>query len=264
MTWPSVRCVLSFELIVYHHPPPTSHQADPVKLKEFVLLLRMSPKEQQTASIAPDLPPKMKDFDKPPKKLVVRSRGDYPIKGFPSSLEIIEAVGISLNRVDKRIIALSSLQYLDLSNNLVRVLPETMKDMMLVELKLAGNRITEFPEELCYGTLARSLRTLDLSRNKLTHLPVSLPEMKSLVNLKIDCNELQLLPRGFGKLQQLKFFSASSNKLAVLPYSFSRLNLESLDLFSNPLSASGLVRKCSDLSLPKLQELTGRVIRKHK
>ena len=235
-----------------------------MKLKEFLVLLRMTPQQQQTTSFPADLPPKMKDFDKPPKRLVVRSRGDYPIKGFQSSLEIIEAVSIGLSRVDRRIIALGSLQKLDLSNNLVKSIPEAMKDMTLVELKLAGNQLAEIPSEFCYGTLAQSLRSLDLSRNRLTYLPVSLPELKSLVNLKLDCNELQLLPRGFGKLQQLKFFSASSNKLAVLPYSFSRLTLDSLDLFGNPLSASGLLKKCSNLGLPRLQELAGRVIRKHK
>ena len=239
-------------------------QADPVKLKEFLMLVRMTPQEQQSTSIAPALPPKMRDLDKPPTKLVIRSRGEYPIKGFPSSLETIQAVSISLNRVDGRIISLSSLRNLDLSNNLVKCMPGTMKDMALVELKLAGNRITEFPQELCYGTLAQSLKCLDLSRNKLTYLPPSLPELKGLVTLKLDCNELQLLPRGFGKLQQLRFFSASSNKLAVLPCSFAQLSLESLDLFGNPLSASGLVRKCSNLSLPSLQELTARIVRRHR
>ena len=239
-------------------------QADPLKLKEFLTLLKMSPQEQKDVSVESLLPAKMKDLDKPPTKLVVKSRGEYPINGFPSTLETINAVNIGLNRVDKRIINLQNLYSLDLSDNYIKIIPEEMKTLPLVELKLAGNRITEFPVSLCYGALADCLKTLDISRNQLTHLPHTFSLLKSIVQLRIDCNELQVLPRTFGKFQNLRFFSASSNKLAVLPHSFSALTLESLDLFGNPFKAAGLVKKCSNLSLPSLVELAGRAVKKYR
>ena len=224
----------------------------------------MSPKEQKDVALAPLLPAKMQDIERPKTKLVVKSRGEYPIKGFPQSVESLQAVGISLIRIDRRILQLRSLQHLDLSNNSIKSIPEEIKNVQLVELKLAGNNLAEFPEVLCSGTLAESLKLLDLARNCIVLLPHNFPHLKSLVQLKIDCNELQILPRTFGKMTSLKFFSASNNKLVVLPPTFPKLSLESLDLFGNPFNASGLVRKCSTLSLPCLQELAGRAIKKLK
>lgn len=194
--------------------------------------------------------------------MVVKSRGDYPIlQGFPDSLETLQAAGIALNRVDTRIFQLKNIQNVDLSNNNIKVIPEEMKDVKLVELKLSGNKISEIPEVLCTGEIVKSLRLLDLARNELSFLPHKFPSFKSLVQLRLDCNKLQTLPRTFGKMTGLKFFSASNNKLVVLPPSFTKLSLDSLDLFANPFSASGLVRRCKNLSLPTLQEITGRFIK---
>ena len=225
-------------------------------------LLRLSPQEQRMTSIAPDPQPKIKDLEKPQTKLVVKSKGDYPLGGFPSTLEVLEAVDINLNRVDRRILALSNLHLLDLSGNCIKSIPEEIKTLRLAELKLAGNKIAEFPVGACYGTLTDTLRTLDLSRNELTHIPFQFQHFKQLVTLRLDCNQLRLLPRSFGKLTSLRFLFASSNKLAVLPHSFSYLKLESLDLFGNPFKASGLVKRCSNLSLPTLVEISGRVVKK--
>lgn len=206
----------------------------------------------------------MQHIEKPKSKLVVKSRGDYPLKGFPSSLETFQAVGISLNRIDSRLLQLKHLQSLDLSNNSIKSIPEGMKDICLLELKLSGNKITEFPEVICDSELSKSLKLLDLARNCLTHLPHKFTSFKSLVQLRLDCNELQILPRTFGKMTSLKYFSASNNKLVVLPPTFPKLSFDSLDFFGNPFTASGLVRRCSDLSLPTLQELAGRAIKKNR
>ncbi len=206
----------------------------------------------------------MQHMEKPKTKLVVKSRGDYPIKGFPDSLEIVQAVGIALNRIDTRILKLKNIQNVDLSNNCIKTLPECIKEVRLVELKLSGNKIAEFPETICLGELTKSLKVLDLARNELTFLPHQFPCFKSLVQLRLDCNQLQVLPRTFGKMLSLKYFSASNNKLVVLPPSFPKLSLDSLDLFSNPFSASGLIRTCKTLSLPSLKEIAGRFIKKHR
>lgn len=227
-------------------------------------VLRLSPQEQTNVSVGHALPPKLQHMEKPKSKLVVKSRVDYPIKGFPESLETVQAVGLSLNRIDMRILQLKHIQNVDLSNNFIKVFPECIKDVKLVELKLSGNKISELPETMCSGDLVKSLKVLDLARNELAYLPHSFPSFKSLVQLRLDCNNIQMLPRAFGKMAAMKFFSASNNKLVVLPPSFPSLSLESLDLFANPFSASGLVRTCKTLSLPTLQEIAGRYIKKNK
>lgn len=236
-------------------------QADPGKLRELLGVLRLSPREQCDSSLFPVQPFKKEHIEKPKAKLVVKSRGDYPIRGFPDSLESVQAVGISLNRIDWRILQLKNIRNLDLSNNSIKSLPECIKDVNLVELKLSGNKISEFPEVICFGEITKSLRLLDLARNQLAYLPNKFPSFKSLVQLRLDCNELQILPRTFGKMTSLKYFSASNNKLVALPPSFPKLTLDSLDLFGNPFSASGLVRTCKNLSLPSLKELAGRVVK---
>lgn len=208
----------------------------------------------------------MRDLDKPVTRLSIKSRGEYPIEaGFLSSLERLVAPNIVLTRFDRRIFNLSSLQHLDLSGNVIKVVPEELKDLSLTELILCGNQIKELPAAVGYGTIANTLKVLDLSRNSLTHLPQSFHLFKSLVQLKLDCNGLQVLPRGFGQLQgSLRFLSISSNKLVLLPLSFSRLRLESLDLYGNPFKAGGLVRRCKNLNMPGLMELAARVIKKQK
>ena len=224
----------------------------------------MSPQEQGNASLAPLLPPRMKDLDKVPTKIVVKSRNDYPSRGFSSTIETIEACAIGLIRVDRRMLSLTHLNYLDLSSNLIKSIPEELHNTSLTELRLAGNKITELPVGLFVGNLAESLKILDLSRNELLFLPSTFSNLKSMVQVRLDCNKLVVLPRLFGKLKSLKYASISSNRLAVLPYSFCMLSLESLDLFDNSFKASGLVRRCSELSLPSLEELCARAVKKHR
>ena len=188
-----------------------------------------------------------------------------PLRKLCASYTLIScSIAISLNRVDTRLLHLKHLTHLDLSNNSIKSLPDLMADAALAELRLSGNKIEEFPDTLCVGRLAESLRVLDLSRNQLKILPRRFPQLRGLVHLKLDCNQLQVLPRTFGKMSSLKYLSASSNKLVVLPSSFLNLSLDSLDLFGNPFHAGGLVRRCSELSLPSLMELAGRSMKRHK
>jgi LRR-repeat protein 1 len=237
-------------------------QADPTKLRELLDVLRLQPREQSSAPVGHVLPPKLQQIEKPKTKLVVKSQKDYPMRGIPATLEIFQAAGVGLNRIDTRVLQLKNIRSIDLSNNRISKIPDCIKDVKLAELRLSGNRILEFPDVICSGELAQTLKVLDLARNELAFLPHKFPSLKSLVQLRLDCNKLQMLPRTFGKMCSLKFFSASNNQLVVLPPSFLNLNLESVDLFANPFSAVGLVRTCKTLSLPSLQELAGRCIKK--
>ena len=228
----------------------------------MVQVLQSSPKKQREEKLVPMLPSKVNTIETVPTKLVVTLQKNYPVNGFPPTLQRFDAVGISLNRIDKRLAGLQNLTYLDLSNNRISVIPESLQSVSLVELKLAGNKIEEYPLALCLGSISLSLQSLDLSRNLLTNLPSNFVQLQKLVRLKLDCNNLTTLPKGFGKLGNLKYFSASSNQITILPHTFKRLQLESIDMFGNPFSGPGLLRRCDNLSLPCLQELAARVIRR--
>ena len=237
-------------------------QADPKQLHSLIQLLQSSPKKQREEKLVPMLPSKINTIESVPTKLVVTVQKNYPVNGFPPTLQRFEAVGISLNRIDKRLAELENLTYLDLSNNHISTIPELLQGISLVELKLAGNKIEEYPVALCLGNISTSLQSLDLSRNSLTSLPSSFVQLQKLVRLKLDCNKLATLPRCFGKLAYLKYFSASCNQITILPHTFRKLQLESIDMFGNPFSGPGLLRRCDSLSLPCLQELAARVIRR--
>ena len=121
-------------------------------------------------AISADLSTKSGDI--PKSRLRITSKSAYPLAGFPPTLEQLEATGINLTRIDIRICRLKNLTYLDLSNNKICGLPDSMKDCRLCELKLSGNDIEYFPPVICSGPFASSIKTLDLSRNhiKVSHL----------------------------------------------------------------------------------------------
>lgn len=96
----------------------------------------------------------------------------------------------------------------------------------------------EIPSNI--GRICRSLRVLDVSRNRLSGiLPASFGELGSLVALNLSRNLLHgEIPVDFSKMKNLRGLSLSSNNLTgPIPTSFERLkSLEILELFSNSLS----------------------------
>ena len=117
-----------------------------------------------TATV-PTVSSNLKLKDMPKSRLRISSKSAYPVTGFPSTLEQLEAPGINLSRIDTRICRLQHLTYLDLSNNQISCLPDSLKDCRLSELKLSGNNIEYFPPVICSGPFASTIRNLDLSRN---------------------------------------------------------------------------------------------------
>jgi Leucine-rich repeat (LRR) protein len=69
-------------------------------------------------------PATIKAVEKPVENLSVLAKKDYPIThGFPSSLKRLEIKSCKLTRVDRRVLNLQHLTYLDLSSNSLRQLP---------------------------------------------------------------------------------------------------------------------------------------------
>lgn len=146
---------------------------------------------------------------------------------FPYSLEQLQVSYCKLSRVDMRMLSLKALRRLDLSNNNIKKLPDTIGDLgCLAELILHNNHLETFSEALCLSSLQRTLQHLDLSQNRLQALPLQFCQLRELIKFKLDDNKLVWLPFHIGHISKLRFLSAAHKQLAVLPGDFRKLTLE--------------------------------------
>ena len=130
---------------------------------------------------------------------------------------------------------LNSLKFLDLNNNQLTTIPESIGNLKsLHTLNLHENQLTTLPESI--GNLI-SLRSINISKNKLTTLPKSIGNLKSLQLLNLRNNELTILPERVGNLSSLQELYLSGNNLTTLPESIGNLKtLENLFLHDNKLT----------------------------
>jgi len=240
---------------------------DIVQLKSFLMVIKkvMDGKDCEKLTLSALQPVSTKQIEGPKKKLAVLKRGDYPTKGFPHTLQQLQVSGIRLARVDSRMLKLRSLVKLDLSGNEITSVPENF-DLLdqLSELDISANQIEKLPRGFCTGTLAKSLKLLNLSDNKIILLPNYFCNLRQLVTLNLNNNQLKLLPPSVGRLTNLKHFQASGNNLKVLPGSFSRLRLDTLELTSNDFDHRMEPRVLRDRleNVSTLLELVARYITK--
>ncbi|XP_063803611.1 leucine-rich repeat protein 1 [Pseudophryne corroboree] len=239
-------------------------KADVCSLKNFISAVGMAHRGTDASPVPLSrlIPAKTSEIEKPRAKLIINCKKDYPLtKNFPYSLEHLQVSYCNLARVDMRMLCLKKLQKLDLSNNHIKKLPKTIGDLVyLQELTLHSNFLESFEVALCNSTLRHSLKSLDLSENKLKALPVQFCNFRELVSLKLDDNELVQLPFAIGKLGKLRFLSVTKNKLPYLPNSFKTLVLENLDLFGNPFVKANPMAPDIQLKVPlSLQETASRV-----
>jgi len=102
---------------------------------------------------------------------------------------------------------------------------------------LCGKGLSEVPPQLL--RLGTSLRTLDLSNNKLKALPPAISGFTSLKSLTLTSNHLGTLPAELSQLKKLEILVLDKNNLKSLPAGlFSNLtHLKTLSLASNQLTA---------------------------
>ncbi|ETV92615.1 hypothetical protein H310_13069 [Aphanomyces invadans] len=119
-----------------------------------------------------------------------------------------------LVEVPLELFSLTSLVYLDLSNNCLR---------------------GPFPDPL--GRL-NNLKELVLSGNKLTTLPPSMGDLTKLEVLRLEDNSLTGFPDSFGGLQKLQTLTAQNNNIDRIPLSFKDLRqIATLDLSKNQITS---------------------------
>ncbi|XP_021893282.1 LOW QUALITY PROTEIN: plant intracellular Ras-group-related LRR protein 7 [Carica papaya] len=105
---------------------------------------------------------------------------------------------------------------------------------------LRDAKLKTFPDEVF--ELERSVRTLDLTRNKLVEIPMEISKLINMQRLVLAENLIQRLPINLGKLQSLKVMTLDGNRISSLPdeckTSFGQLvRLERLSISENILTS---------------------------
>ncbi|XP_073124752.1 plant intracellular Ras-group-related LRR protein 7 [Henckelia pumila] len=99
---------------------------------------------------------------------------------------------------------------------------------------LRDSKLKTFPDEVL--NLERSVRTLDLTHNRLVDVPTEISKLINLQRLILADNLIERLPMNLGKLQSLKVMTLDGNKVTTLPDELGQLvKLERLSISGNLL-----------------------------
>ena len=126
-----------------------------------------------------------------------------------------------------------NLEFLSLQNVLLRDIPESIGDCILLrEVLLQNNKIEILPYTIC--NLVK-LELLSVSNNYIHHLPKYMHKMTSLRTLKVDRNRLNNIPESLGRMVKIERLWLQNNKIMELPSTMMYLsNLTDLMLDGNP------------------------------
>ncbi|CAJ1975834.1 unnamed protein product [Sphenostylis stenocarpa] len=153
-------------------------------------------------------------------------------------LHVMDLSGMALDSLPKPSLDFATICKLDLSNNNLQDIPESLTARLLnVEvLDVRSNQLKSLPNSI--GCLSK-LKVLNVSGNFIEFLPKTIENCRALEELNANFNKLSKLPDTIGfELINLKKLSVNSNKLVFLPSSTSHLtSLKVLDARLNCLRA---------------------------
>ncbi|KAJ0985132.1 hypothetical protein J5N97_003488 [Dioscorea zingiberensis] len=148
----------------------------------------------------------------------------------------VDLSGMSLDSFPYTSLNLACITKLDLSNNNLESIPESMMARLLnlVVLDVHSNQLRVLPNSI--GCLSK-LKVIDVSSNMLEFLPKTIENCRALEEVNVNFNKLTRLPDTMGfELTNLEKLSVNSNKLVYLPFSTSHLTgLRYLDVHLNSL-----------------------------
>ncbi|XP_060275059.1 DISP complex protein LRCH3 isoform X24 [Ovis aries] len=101
-------------------------------------------------------------------------------------------------------------------------------------LSLSGRKLREFPRGAANHDLTDTTRA-DLSRNRLSEIPIEACHFVSLENLNLYQNCIRYVPEAILNLQALTFLNISRNQLSTLPVHLCELPLKVLIASNNKL-----------------------------
>ena len=178
-------------------------------------------------------------------------------------IRILDFSNTGLSIIPENIAVLRSLIRLNLSNSMVKELPEALLSQPLRYLDIKGLDIEQPPVSArtlaidivqcerwndSFGEFVH-LEVLDLQYQSLTEIPEQVFELPSLWRLDLRHNDIAIIPPALNKLSCLRYLLLKSNQLTEMPSEeILPSSLEELDLRKNPISDSKEV----DYSSPTL------------
>ncbi len=128
----------------------------------------------------------------------------------------------------------SKISSISIENKEIETIPATINDRFtnLVQFNLTKNKLTHIPETI--GDI-RTIKYLHVSKNKLTTLPRSLENLKNIEMLFTAFNEITTLPDVPFYFKRNTIVDFRGNKITTLPPSFSYSRFGHLVLAGNPL-----------------------------
>ncbi|KAG6686996.1 hypothetical protein I3842_11G049100 [Carya illinoinensis] len=100
---------------------------------------------------------------------------------------------------------------------------------------LRDSKLKAFPNEVF--DLERSVRTLDLTHNKIVEIPTDVSKLINMQRMILSENLIERLPTNLGKLQSLKVMTLDGNRMTSLPDELGQLvRLERLSISGNLLT----------------------------
>lgn len=208
-------------------------------------------------------------------KLVILERSQFPTKGFPRTLVELKISAIGCSQMPIGILNLTNLSQLDLSDNKITKIHKSLGNLRLSKLIVTKNQLGESTNIRDWDwmngeNLQKSLKNLSLSQNSLEFIPPALFKLTELTSLDLSVNKICQLSFAFKQLKQLKTLNLSQNSIASLPYTIVKLNLQSVELSSNPLPSRSkcleVIRESHqnlaeiDYRAPSLLELSARKV----
>eukprot|EP01132_Coremiostelium_polycephalum_P006786 gene6786-8420_t len=181
------------------------------------------------------LPKRIMKFKKTLKKLNVGKNSIqefyWQIEKF-TLLDTLIAESNELKEVCPNLSKLEQLTYLDVSNNMLTVVPNNLKTV--IHLNISYNSIQTFGNG---GLVLPDLQELNYGFNKVSILPTEILELRNLKKLDISGNRLNYLPDEISNLAgTLELLNISSNVFTSFPPPIATLsNLKTLILANNNL-----------------------------
>ncbi|XP_028969008.1 leucine-rich repeat-containing G-protein coupled receptor 5 [Galendromus occidentalis] len=211
-------CVKEGKMTISFNEPPHDvliRKATVPQLEKFLSILRAIGKGEE---ISTRFLKEAKMEAPPPRVMKISERSQYPVRGFPSSLERLHINCIKLSRIQKSILDLSNLVELCLDDNSLKAIPAEISNTRLVSLSLANNDLTEV-NDIFLGPLGRTIKDLNLSNNRIRRLTYSIARPK-FRSLDLSHNDLHELPTFFQGGPELKLLRLEGTNVRHLPSSF--------------------------------------------
>ena len=174
----------------------------------------------------------------------------------------------AIDHLSNEIGGLKSLEYLNLSNNKLVSLPDSLMSLPRLDtLDISGMNFKFLSKNLKLPDLRSlsmrgdslidlhgikeytSIENLDLGNNQIKEIPAEIESLKDLKTLDVSRNLLSNLPENISKLKKLKFLYLSGNKFTSFPEVLLRMpNLEIISFWKNQVQISEeekkRIRKC--------------------